>query len=326
MNSSICVSNRVFYRTLTLTIPYGLVLAITMVSLIRLASGEFSPVDYLTDCLKLGILGVLYFAFAGYELTSMLRKCGGQESLSTIPAAQRNLLFSQVLTLLPLLAVWSALIFGGQVIFYLQQGLNYSPYLFHCLLAVTLYCFLPGLIGLLLGASLERAGRPTAYGVIVLAALLSSSVCDNLFARIDLFGTSPMILFDWFYLTVPNGDWIADANYGVALEECRWYLTAFWSLLLVAILLWKFHRDKRWAISAATTILAVLAVLALVCGVRFALRGNDDLLQKDGRPDSLLVSELNYHADHSAGEFCAADFSVKEYELSIAAKGALSYG
>lgn len=320
MISSIRVSNRAFYRTLTLTIPYGLMLVATLASLIRLSQGALSPVDYLTDSLKLGVLGVLYFAFAGYELTSMLRKFGGQECLSTIPGAQRDLLFSHILTLLPLLAVWSALIFGGQVIGYFRQGLDYPPFLLHCLLAVVLYCLLPGLAGLLLGACLERAGRPAAYGAIVLAALLSSSVCDELLAGSALFGVSPMAVFDWFYLTVPNGNWVADASYGVAMEACRWCLAAFWCLVLTAVLLWRFRRCEGRAVPIAAVILLATAML---CAARFVLRGGDDLLIKDSRPDGILSSELQYRTEHPAGEFGVADFSVEEYDLNITAKGAL---
>lgn len=320
MIGSIRVSNRVFYRGLSLSMSYGLVLAVTLASLIRLRRGALSPVDYLTDSLKLGVLGMLYFALASYELTSMLRKLGGQECLSAIPGAQCGLLFSHILTLSPLLAVWSAVIFGAQVICYYQQGLNYPPYLLHCLLVVILYCLLPGLAGLLLGACLEQAGRPAAYGTIMLAVLLSSSVCDELFAGSSLFGVSPMAVFDWFYLTVPNGNWMADASYGVPMEVSRWCLAAFWCLFLTSVLLWQYRRDGGRAASIAA---AVLLAAALLCATRFALRGEDDLLLKDSRPDGILSSEHQYRADHPTGELGAADFSVEEYDLKFTAKGAL---
>ena len=320
MIGSIRVSNRVFYRGLSLVLPYGLVLAVTLMSLIRLTQGVLSPVDYLTDSLKLGEFGVLYFALAGYELTSMLRKLGGQECLSAIPGAQCGLLFSHILTLLPLLAAWSAVIFGGQAICYFRQGLDYPPYLLHCLLAVILYCLLPGLDGLLLGACLEQVGRPAAYGTIMLAVLLSSSVCDELFAGGSLFGVSPMAVFDWFYLTVPNGNWTADASYGVPMELCRWCLAVFWCLVLTAVLLWQYRRDGGRAVSIAA---AVLLAAALLCAARFALRGEDDLLLKDSRPGGILSSEYQYRADHPTVELGAADFSVEEYDLKLTAKGAL---
>ena len=57
MIGSIRVSNRVFYRGLSLVLPYGLVLAVTLMSLIRLTQGVLSPVDYLTDSLKLVLRG-----------------------------------------------------------------------------------------------------------------------------------------------------------------------------------------------------------------------------------------------------------------------------
>ena len=68
------------------------------------------------------------------------------------------------------------LIWGWQIAFYLSNGVDYPRYVVHSLLSVLLYCTIPSIISIFLGACLASRGRPTAYGCIALASILFSSV------------------------------------------------------------------------------------------------------------------------------------------------------
>lgn len=314
MRNSCAVSIKLFVRSMRYIVPYAAVLCISSVVMLLLHQSELTAVDFLTSSLMLGIVGFLYFSFTGYELTSTLSRVGGEECVSALPAAKRSLVFAQILTMMLPLLLWSALLFGGQVLDYTQRGLTYTPYLLHALLAVLLYGFAPGCLGLLLGACLAKTDRPTAYALMIFATLLCSSIGLTLFGGGTIGGISLASVFDWFSITVPNSTWLADTVYGVAMEKCRWILAAFWTLLLTGILLWSYRAQGNRAASVITCLCLIAAAL---CGVRFALRGGDSILIKDQRSDGILQGEYTYRLAHESEETAEADFTVKRYELSF---------
>ena len=314
MREAYHVSIRLLLRSKRYILSYAVIFVVSFIAMLTLQPHELSTVDFLTSSLMLGILGVVYFSFASFELTSELHIAGGDECVSAAPNAKRNLLLSQIITLIVPLFIWSALIFGWQVIDYMQRGLAYSPYLLHCFLAVFLYCFLPGLLGILLGSCFAGIYRPTAYFLIIFGALLCSSVVAALFANVEVAGIPLASIFDWFSITVPNSKWLADTAYGVAMENCRWILAAFWALLLLSIILWKYRAKKNLF---EVCIAGLCLIGALFCGVRFGLRGNDSILIKDKRPDGILYGENNYRMSKGSEDVIAADFTAEKYELIL---------
>lgn len=315
MIESFKLARRVFFRSTRLLVPYAAIFAATVFVLLgSLTRTSMGIVDYLTTSLQIGLLGFLYFAFAAYEMSSQLERVGGDEAVSVNRGAKQKLTAAQLLTLLIPLLFWTLLILVFQWVACSYRSISYAPYFWHCILAVVRYCFLPGFIGLLLGSCLAGAKRPTAYCTIFVLTFLSSSICMSLFGASTIGAFSVAGILDWFGLSVPNADWIGDSVYGVALEPCRWVLTAFWCSLLLAVLLWKNRARKRrvlWLLPA------VCLLLALFCGVSFALRDGDSIMQKDGRPDGLLTKELNYRTTHAIGEASPANFTVESYTLDL---------
>lgn len=104
-----------------------------------------------------------------------------------------------------------------------------------------------------------------------LASILFSSVFLQILSGGGI-GTFRFVsVLDWFSISVPNSNWVADGVYGISMEFCRWVLVAFWSLLLVAALLWKYSAAKEHRLRF---IAGLAGLLAIACGVRFAFPSN----------------------------------------------------
>lgn len=323
MRNSCTISMKVFMRSKRYSLPYIVAVIACCAIMLSLHNTESSTVDFLTSSLTLGIWGFLYFAFAGYEFTSMLRRVNGEECISSMHGAQRELIASQLFTLCIPLSLWSAVVFGWQIVDYVQRGLTYAPYLLHCILAVTLYFFLPGFLGIMLGICLSRVFRPTAYALIIFVVLLCSSIGPDLFTGVTIAGVDVASLFDWFSITVPNSTWIADTVYGIPMEKCRWLLVLFWGLLMLSYMIWKY---KPIGERVAAFLTCICLITSTLCGVRFALRDNDYILIKDKRMDGILTGEYNYRLNtpDTCEETTDADFVVEKYELYFSIKDSLS--
>lgn len=99
MKRSIRVSFCVYFRTIKLIVPYLAMFAASFFTLFSLYGSQSSPISFLLGSLKLGILGIVYFAFSSYEFTSQIRRIGGRECIAVVKGAERNLIFSEILIL-----------------------------------------------------------------------------------------------------------------------------------------------------------------------------------------------------------------------------------
>jgi heme/copper-type cytochrome/quinol oxidase subunit 4 len=158
---------------------------------------------------------------------------------------------------------------------------------------------------------------------MIVTAVLCSFVPTRLFSQESIAGISVFSFLDWFFITVPNTDWISDKVYGISLETYRFVLAAFWCFLLILIFLWQSRRmsGKKNTLSVLCTIL-MIGILFL--GIRFHLRTNDSIVRKDYSPFGTLRSEEIYRANVKEGEEKAANFSVSAMELELIVKSNLS--
>ena len=85
----------------------------------------------------------------------------------------------------------------------------------------------------------------------------------------------------------------------------------FWISAFIAILVWSLNRGKKRYIAL------LLAALSVVCGMRFAARGNDSVIRKDYRNDGMLHLEWSYRKENPVGPEQAANFTVESYDLSF---------
>lgn len=319
MRKSIRISWQVLFRSIRLLIPFVALLMVSVVYMLWEYQYNPSPIGFLTTSLNAGIICFAYFVFTSYELGSYLRRVEGNESISAIKGASWRLACAHIIVESILLVVWVAVILGGQIIVYYLRMIQYPLYIVHCFCAILLYCFLPGLIGILLGNALAPANQSVAYGVMVLSALMVSPVPTKLFSGAVIWGVSIMQFLDWFAIGVPNPTWTADGVYGIAMETSHWVLAGFWILCLSAVLMGRMNKKRRFV---KWSVLGIV-ILALGCGIRFGARGNDSLVQKDYRPEGTLRHEYNYRRENKTDEVVNAEFAVEKYDLHFDIKDKL---
>ena len=313
MINSIKMSLKVYLRSIRLVVPYLAFVAASIVTLINLYKYYTTAVDFLTDSLKLGILCFCYFAFAAYELSALLRHVDGEESVMYVQGSCINLSIAHVIILTGMLVVWTLFLTTWQIVVCFLQDVSYFSYTIHCILAFTLYFFIPGLIGILLGSCLQKCNRPITYFVIICSSIFSSSIPMEYFSSTKIGDVSIASILDWFYITVPNANWVADSVYGIPMETCCWVLRGFWLVLLCLIFTF-IHRCNT--IRIRRIVIGFLMVLLFLLGIRFGDRADDFVLRKDYRPEGIIQGELSYRSEVS-GENITPDFVVSNYDIHL---------
>lgn len=311
----ICISvYRVFLRSIQLCIPYLALLASTIFIIARIYTLDTtkSPIQSFTSSLKIGIIGFIAFAFFSYELNALPERSGAEES--TISNGGRvKWTKASLIALVSFLLIWALLIFLTNTGFYVFNTEEiFGPYLFHMFLAVILYCFLPGLAAVGLGCALSGWKRVPVLLVILFVSFLVSSLPMKYFINLSETISAAGFL-DWFYLTVPNTDYITDAVYGIPLEPCRFARALFWlSLFAILILI----RLKRIRFRLLWILISVSVGIA--CGVFFAARGTQDVMYKDDRPDSVISGESEFRRNHAEEHFSGySAVPVTAYNLDL---------
>ena len=312
MKHSLAVSWKVFFRTLKLSISYLLLLIVSVALPAYLYN--FSPylADFMSASMNIGMVVFIFFTFISYEYILLTTNPISAETLSPIHGALAQLVVSQLLVLIALLLVQSIIPFIWLMGAAADRRIAYAAYPVHSGLSVLLNCLLPGLIGVLLGTVLAiKMKRSVAYCVMLVSALLCSPIATQLFGNETIAGIQILDIFDWFAILAPNLNWGADAVYGIAMEICRWILALFWISAFIAILVWSLSRGKKRYIAL------FFAALSVVCGIRFAARGDDSVIRKDYRNDGMLHLEWSYRKENPVGPEQAANFTVESYDLSF---------
>ena len=311
---SLQISYKTFFRRKSFSFAYGLLVFITNTLLFIFWGPDQSAVEFLSDTMCIGQLGMACFVFLGYELFSTLACEENIEAISIKENATEYLIFAQIITLLSLIIFWSINLFIWQVWGLIINDLSYIPFLLHASLSIILNCIIPAYIGSLLGAILSLSMRRSkAYCLILLFLILSSNIPPQVFASEKIVGVPILVLWDWFALLAPNTDYIADSIYGIANEECRWMLAVFWISLLSVALLFRINKSSRFT----RLPLLVLVPLVFFSAYRFADRGTDSIIRKDWRPNGLIVGEATYRTKMPIENEKKAVFEVDRYDLRI---------
>lgn len=317
MKASIRVAARIYFRSLLHIAILFVIGCITNIYLAKLSSAAVSLAEFHLGALKLGVVGYIAFCFLSYEYLRKASSCGARETISSIYGAEAKLLISQFTVLIALLLAWCANIYCWIFASYIENQTRFGLFLLHVLKSVFLDLFFPGTIAILIGMVLSLyLKRELAYCVVLISALLCSPVPSKLFASEAIFGHSILSIVDWFSILAPNTDWVADAMYGVSMEPCRWFLTAFWIVLLAGVILFKLSSSVRMKRVVAAVALLVVAI----CGVRFSLRENDSIVRKDYRPDGVLNGEFSFRVVNQSAEPVSPDFSVSRYDMEFTIK------
>lgn len=310
MKEAIRISRKIYLRSIRFLCPLIAALAATVVFLCSI-NGKNSEWNYLKAAMQLGLMGMLFFAVTTYELLSLSRRAGVAELLTVQERTAPKLSQAQLLVQLILLSAWVLLVTAWCLAWYSHHGSVFAPYCWHLVKTVVLYCFFPGLLGILLGGALFRLNRPVSYAIIILATILCSPIPSKMYSWSEMGAR----FTDWFHLGVPDSNWVADSQYGISMERSRWILAAFWTFFLSAGVLRAVK--ERWTRKNKGA-LAALLVLALVCGFSFANRHDQCIVYKDDRPEALWKAEKAYREqEQDDTDPCKGDYEIQSYNLAL---------
>lgn len=310
MKESMRITRKIYLHSMRFLCPLFAVYAATVAFLCSI-NGKKTEWIHLTTAMQLGLMGMLFFAVTTYELLSLSRRAGAAELLTAQENTAQKLSLAQLLVQLILLSAWALLVMVWCLVWYFLRGSVFATYCWHLVKTVVLYCFFPGLLGILLGGALSRINRPVSYGIIILATILCSSIPAKMYSWSEIGAR----LTDWFHLGVPNSNWVTDSQYGIGLERSRWILVAFWSFFLAAGVLCAIKTQWTKKNKGA---LAALLILALVCGIAFANRHDQYILYKDDRPDAVWKAEADYRKQELNDTVpCEGDYEIQSYDLAF---------
>lgn len=314
MKESLRVSIKIYLRSIRFIVSFLAVLTASGAFLCSLNKSA-NDLEFLKDSLQLGLLGILFFSVSTYELMSLSFRTNCDEVISCQFRAREKLYLSHASVQIAALVIWNLFVLLWHFVRYSLNADVYAPYYLHIFQSMLLYCFLPGVVAILLGCAICKMNRSLAYTTVILFVLLSSSIPSKLFSWYQAGEFSFAKLHDWFQLAVPNSNWVSDSVYGIGLEGSRWVIVGFWIFSLLAATLLVLGRKSTIGHKSVIAVFGLLAVIFAVC---FTHRHDTYVMYKDDRPDGIIYSEYNYRLENpdtvSPKE---ANFSIDSYILDI---------
>lgn len=326
------IATKLFFKTISILVPYVLLLIAVNIGLRRLAasftaakkSGQMADaMYYFGDINVFCFLLFLFFLFIGYEFMRKVRESQTEELFSSYGMSGVRIYIEQFLVLLFSVVLVSANISAYYIWGYmsLECEEELAAELFRLLLVNV---FFVSLGAVSLGTVLSRIrNRFAGYGVMVGILFLILPNTVSFFEmmqeqyHIPVFGIRDLVCL------IPPDIWSApDALYGFPLEEYRVAAMLFWVVCVAVFLVVKMFRickrEKRFwykrAVCAGVAVSLCLAAGGLVW--QTSLKGSV-LLMAD-HPESALSQTRRYYAGHEGGvKSDEPEFSVSEYDMKL---------
>ena len=320
-------AGKVFLRQGRVLVSLLGTLFVTFALLIRAMAltGEQNGILVLQEALRFSFIYLTVFSLVSYEAGRLVTENDAEEVLAAASGELFRWSLAICVHLVRILLLASA---GAVLLICVSPGVygSHSRAVYaHAASCVLLYYTCPGLIGILLGAVLQRRKRTTAYAALFLAAVITSPILTGLFESVGSGARTPAFVLDWISLGAPDAGWAGDRVYGVGIETYRWALAAFWILLLTLVFVW---RVRPLPGARRRVLYWIMIVLILLCGVRVVMRHGDSVLLKGMRADSIVVREVLHRYDPREREvplMTRADpFEVEHYSLELTVKDRLS--
>ena len=231
------------------------------------------PIGVNTLIVQMGLVLFALFLFLSYEFLCKAKDRSLQETLQGTPGAEGKSFFAGLLVLL----TWAAVLFTLCTVLvewkaFCIYAFN-GPYFLNTLLACLLYLWVPGLIGLLLGAAGSLyVGRMVFYLLSLVLVFLVSDFSEEflLVSSFQVSGTFGVPFGLWvlrvtglLHNLTPYSISMQDTAYGQSLEPFRWALVLFWLCLCTALIVWKLRGRKKAGLRILSGVLAVLCVFGL---------------------------------------------------------------
>lgn len=280
-----------------------LLLGLTVFQIMAINSITGTLKDTMFYSLQFALVYLAVFLFISYEFFSKLRRTRAEEFLECIDGANRKFVFSQILVMVCVAAIFSADIFLINTIAHLLSGTIHAGYLLHIFLNtfldVFMVCVTGVFVGLAIAMKLKRAG---AYIIMLLLLLLFSNIPSELLFNYDLFK-----VYELFNITA-DVSMTPNESFGHSFLGYRWQRIFFWITLSSAVALSKLYKNDKGKKRIATS---VCVALSLFFAVGFYMPAS----RVDSRAYYQL-EEMEYYLSDEAKEY-PADFKVTDYDIKL---------
>ena len=315
---------RLFMRTLSVSIPYVLLLIAENVFLFRLlhafvgaAPEEVQAIYFLKDMDYLYVLGFLFFLFISCEFMRKSREVNLQETMRERAWLVEGNQFAVVGTAIVIYAlVFLIYAVAGVAILHMPQMCFIQMLK---ILGVNIFLLSCAAAGM--GYLISRIpNRYVGYLVILAVLMLILPANAKYFSMLSWGrGISVYWLRDWLYLLPPDIQALGDPLYGMPVE----YYRAAGMLLWIGVGGWLFVRSvcryakgKRRVADGLFIVWTALCVLAVV--------NEGSVLRMTDHPKSAVSEDQNYYDSQPQIEEKQKDFRVQAYDMELSFGSELS--
>ncbi|HBZ64604.1 MAG TPA: hypothetical protein DEO89_08420 [Lachnospiraceae bacterium] len=315
---------RLFMRTLSVSIPYVLLLTAENVFLFRLlhafvgaAPEEVQAIYFLKDMDYLYVLGFLFFLFISCEFMRKSREINLRETMRE----RAWLVEGNQFAVLGTAIVVYALVF----LIYAVAGVTILRMPQMCfiqmlkILGVNIFLLSCAAAGM--GYLISRIpNRYVGYLVILAVLMLILPANAKYFSMLSWGrGISVYWLRDWLYLLPPDIQALGDPLYGMPVEYYRnagmllWIGVGGW---LFVRSVYRYAKGKRRVADGLFIVWTALCVLAVV--------NEGSVLRMTDHPKSAVSEDRNYYDSQPQIEEKQKDFRVQAYDMELSFGGELS--
>ena len=266
------------------------------------------------------ILGSLvyfvFFAFISYEFGRMDFSVGFEECCSAIKYGRVEAIEARILVMI-FLAMPCLII---NLLIYIIAGIVCSAgaaAIFHVLAHIVINFFVVPLIGTLLGAVLAiYAKRGVAYIVLLVITFFSSPAVNGFCA--DLYYSTGISANRWLrvfpFMTPSSFFYTPNIAYGYSLRPYRLFAFLMWILVLCALLLFFFARNRY---GKHFLVLGVACLTLGLCCAPIVLQNNSDNIE-DIESTEEVGGEIRYYIINktSLPEACP-EFKITSYDMEL---------
>lgn len=308
---------RLFIRTMSVSIPYLLLLAAENVFLFRLlhafagaAAEEVQAIYFLMDMNYLYVLGFLFFLFISCEFMRKSREVNLVESMRERAWIVEGNQFAVLGTLILIYAlVFLIYVLAGVSILHMPQMCFLQMLK---ILGVNIFLLSCAAVGM--GYLISRIpNRYAGYLVILVVLMLILPANAKYFSMLSWGrGISIYWLRDWLYLLPPDIQALGDPLYGVPVEFYRIAVMLLWIGIggwLFARSVCRYTKAKRRVADGLFIVWTALCVLGAV--------NEGSVLRMTDHPKSAVSEDQNYYETQPEIEETQSDFQVQAYDMEL---------
>ena len=266
------------------------------------------------------ILGSLvyfvFFAFISYEFGRMDFSVGFEECCSAIKYGRVEAIEARILVMI-FLAMPCLII---NLLIYIIAGIVCSAgaaAIFHVLAHIVINFFVVPLIGTLLGAVLAiYAKRGVAYIVLLVITFFSSPAVNGFCA--DLYYSTGISANRWLrvfpFMTPSSFFYTPNIAYGYSLRPYRLFAFLMWILVLCALLLFFFARNRY---GKHFLVLGVACLTLGLCCAPIVLQNNSDNIE-DLESTEEVGGEIRYYIiNKTSPPDACPEFKITSYDMEL---------